>query len=69
MPRYNIKRGVFLSALEKFASQLVHYLPRLLLDFVLGSRMQKVSGVGQPVGTKGSKFGQLKVRAPDLCYL
>ena len=61
MPCDDIERRMLLLADEKLASQLVHNFPRCLLNFVLGGRVQKVSSVGESVGSQWAQLRKLEL--------
>lgn len=54
MPCNHVKGAVILRALEKFAPKLVHNLPRLLLNLVLGHWVEEVTGVREAIGPQWS---------------
>lgn len=58
---------MLLLADKELASQLVHNLPRRLLNLVLRLWVQKVAGVGKSVGAQWTQLGKLELRAPDFC--
>jgi hypothetical protein len=57
---------MLLLADEELAGELVHNLPRLLLNLVLGYWVQEVSSVGKSVCAKWTEFWKLELRAPNF---
>lgn len=52
---------MFLGALKELAAELVHNLPLLLRDLVLGDWVQEVPGIGKSVGAERAKFWQFEI--------
>lgn len=61
MPRYNIKRRVFLAALEELATHLVHNLPVLFLDLIFRNRVQEVARIRKTVRAQRTELGKFEV--------
>jgi len=61
MPCDNIEWRMLLLANEELPGQLVDNLPRCLLNLVLCGRMQKVSSVGESVGSQWAQLGKLEL--------
>lgn len=66
MPCDYVEGRVLLRAAEELAAELVHNLPRLLLDLVLCDGVLEVASVCESVCTQRTKLGKLEARAPDF---